>query len=248
MEQELMSLGLTWNEVKVYMSLMRLGETQVGGIINDLKVHRQIAYNALDALEKRGMVQKTMKNGIAHFKVSDPDVIVEDLQKKELMAKRLSETIKKEMKKINREHQINIYNGREGARRYFLQEFKKLPVGGTSYVMNATSERHVEILGEDFIRGPYNKIRNERQIHTVHIMSEKNRSDDDKYIKKTNPHLRDRKFLPYENMNPVATLIWNESVGFMSIKDDIFIIEIIDKNFRDSYKEHFDMLWNIAKE
>jgi len=33
----------------------------------------------------------------------------------------------------------------------------------------------------------------------------------------------------------------------MATGKDIFLIEIINKDFRNSYKAHFDMLWKIAK-
>ena len=79
MQEDLKKLGLTDNEIKIYLSLLKIGETPVGGIINDLKIHRQTAYNALGSLEKRNMVIKTMKNKIYHFKIADPKIIVENL-------------------------------------------------------------------------------------------------------------------------------------------------------------------------
>ncbi|MDD4290583.1 MAG: helix-turn-helix domain-containing protein, partial [Patescibacteria group bacterium] len=89
MLQDLKELGFTPNEIRIYESLLKIGETPVGGIINDLKIHRQIVYNALDTLEKRSMVTKTMKNRVYHFKITDPEIIVENIQKQELIAKRL---------------------------------------------------------------------------------------------------------------------------------------------------------------
>ena len=110
MKEDLKKLGLTDNEISVYLSLIKIGETSVGGIINDLKFHRQIIYNALDALEKKSMVSKTMKNKIYHFKINDPKIIIENLQKQELIAKRISKNIVEELKKSKYEHEINIYD------------------------------------------------------------------------------------------------------------------------------------------
>jgi sugar-specific transcriptional regulator TrmB len=248
MEQELMSLGLTWNEVKVYMSLMKLGGTQVGGIINDLKVHRQIAYNALDALEKRGMVQKTMKNGIAHFKINDPDVIVEEARKREMTAARLSESIKLEMKKSRHEHEINIYNGQEGVKKFYIQAFKKFPIGDTVYIMGVSVKGHENALGEEFIKGTYRKLRDQRKIYSKLVMGESERTDEEGYNRNTNPELRQTRYLPYESANPISTTIWPDRVTFMSTGKNIFLVDIINKEFRDSFMDYFNMLWKIAKE
>ena len=247
MLNELLSLGLTQNEAKVYQSLIKLGETAVGGIINDLKVHRQIAYNALEVLEKRKMIIKTNKNGVAHYRIADPDIIVEEIEKQELMAKRLAQSIKKEMKKVNREQQINIYNGQAGAQRYYLQAFKKATIGSTIYVLGATAMRHAEIMGKEFIKGEYTRLKTERKIVSKLIMSDSFREEDAEFNKISNASLRETRFLPYQTMNPVQTIIWEHSVCFFSTGADIFIIEIVNKEFRDSYMEHFNFLWKIAK-
>jgi len=247
MEQELLALGLTWNEVKAYKSLMRLGETQVGGIINDLKIHRQIAYNALDALEKRGMVTKTSKNKVQHYKIVDPEVIVENVKKQEVLAERLARTIKQEMKKSRHEHEINIYSGQAGARKFYVQVYKHVPMGATAYIMGVSVKGVLQSLGEDFVRGPYTKMKNEKKLISKLVMGESERKDDIAFGEKTNPELRESRFLPYENTDPISTTIWPDRITFMATGKDIFLIEIINQEFRDSYKAHFDMLWKMAK-
>jgi len=247
MEQELLALGLTWNEVKVYKSLMKLGETQVGGVITDLKIHRQIAYNALDALEKRGMVTKTSKNKVQHYKIVDPEVIVENVKKQEVLAERLARTIKHEMKKSRHEHEINIYSGQAGAQKFYTQIFKQAPKGTTTYIMGVSVKGHLESLGEEYIRGMYNKLKTGKQIAGKLVMGESERKDNEAFGEKTNPKLRESRYLPYENINPVSTTIWPDRITFMATGKDIFLIEIINQEFRDSYKAHFDMLWKMAK-
>lgn len=247
MDNELMSLGLTWNEVKVYKSLMKLGETQVGGVISDLNIHRQIAYNALEALENRGMVIKTIKNAVAHYKIADPNVIVENIKKQELLAERLSHTIKNEMKKSRHEHEINIYNGQENLRKFYVQRFKNMPVGETIYIMGVSVKGHTSALGENFIKGEYRKLRDKRKIFSKLVMGESERKDEEEFNRKTNPELRETRYLPYESSNPISTSIWPDRVTFMATRKDIFLIEIVNKEYRDSFKDYFNMLWKIAK-
>jgi sugar-specific transcriptional regulator TrmB len=247
MEQELLALGLTWNEVRVYKSLMKLGETQVGGIITDLKIHRQIAYNALSALEKRGMITKTTKNKVQHYKIVDPEVIVENVKKQELLAQRLVRTIKQEMKKSRHEHELNIYSGQAGAQKFYTDIYRKIPKGSVAYIMGVSVKGHLKALGEDYIRGTYNRLKTEKQIAGKLVMGETERKDNEEFGEKTNPKLRESRYLPYENSNPISTTIWPDRITFMATGKDIFLIEIINQEFRDSYKAHFDMLWKMAK-
>lgn len=248
MEQDLLSLGLTWNEVKVYKSLMKLSETAVGGVINDLKIHRQIAYNALEALEKRGMVEKVVKNNVARFKISDPGVILENIQKQEILAKRLSENIKREMKKNRREKEINIYNGIDGARRYYLKLYREMPADSTAYVIGCTTRRLMEIIGEKVFRGEYTKLKVGRKLYSKLIMSEAFRENQEEFTRGTDPSLREIRYMPFQKLNPITINIWEGRMSFVATGKDVFVIDIVNRDFYDSYKEYFDMLWEIAKE
>jgi len=247
MEQDLKQLGLSQNEIKVYLSLMKIGETSVGGIINDLKIHRQIVYNALSELEGRNMVEKNMKNKIWHFKLSDPKILVENLQKQELIATRLSQNIEVELKKSRHEQEINIFAGPEKIRRFFLEKCKKMPIGSTLYLMSTEAKRFHEIMGEEFLTKTYDKIRQQRKIYSKNLTSESYREEIETINNNLNSELRENRFLPYELSNPVSTNIWEDSVHFQSFQGDPFIIEIINKDLRDSYLGHFNMLWKMAK-
>ncbi len=247
MREDLKKLGLTENEIKIYLSLLKIGETPVGGIINDLKWHRQIIYNALDSLEKRNMVTKTIKNKIYHFKIADPKIIVENLQKQELIAKRLSKNIAVELKKSRHEHEINIYDGREKIHRFFVNAFKGCPINSKIYILFGTAYKFGEILGEEFLYGEYERIRAQRKIYSKLLASELSRSEFNDFYKKINARTRETKYLPYKSLNPVTTLILPNSIAYEFFFEDPFIIEIKNKNLRDSYLEHFNLLWKIAK-
>ena len=247
MREDLKKLGLTENEIKIYLSLLKIGETPVGGIINDLKVHRQIAYNALDSLEKRNMIVKIIKNKVYHFKIADPKIIVENLQKQELIAKRLSKNIEKEFKKSKHEHEINIYDGKERIRRFFIEKYKDCPIGLTIYISVGYGKKFEEILGKKFLYGEYEKIRTKRKIHSKHLTTESFRDDLEKIHEKLNKQSREVKYLPYNLTVPITTVLWDDSISYQSFFDDPFIIEIKNKNLRDSYLEHFNLLWKIAK-
>jgi sugar-specific transcriptional regulator TrmB len=247
MQEDLKKLGLTENEISVYLSLLKVGETSVGGIINDLKWHRQLIYNALDALEKRNMVERTIKNKVNHYKVADPKIIVENLQKQELIAKRLSKNIEEEIKKSKHEHEINVYDNVQRIRQYFLKAYSECAIGSTIYILSGYAYKFGEVLGEDFLYKKYDKIRTQRKIHSKLIASEVIREEQIEFHKNLNQEIRTMKFLPYKSASPVTTIIWPWGIAYQSFYDDPFIIEIKNQKFRESYLEHFDFLWQIAK-
>lgn len=246
MEQDLKKLGLTDNEIKVYLSLVKIGETAVGGIINDLKIHRQIAYNALDGLEKQGLVIKILKNDVFHFKVADPEILIENLQKQELIAQRISKKIQAEMKKSRREQEINVYDGIAGIRRFFMEKFKQSQTGSIVYVLGGYIEKYIKALGQDFYNNEYTKIKARKQNISKLLISEKLRHEAENYSREAGK-LREIKYLPDYMFNPIALDIWGDGVSFMSLEKSLFVIEVKNKEFRESYLKHFNSLWEIAK-
>lgn len=248
MEEDLKKLGLSWNEIKVYLSLIKIGETPVGGVINDLKVHRQIVYNALDELEKRNMVSKTLRNRVGHYKITDPEILVENIKQQELIASRVSRKIGEELKTTKKEQEINVVEGKENIRRFFINKYAKTTVGSTIYLMHTEAKKFHEVMGDDFLLKTYDKLRAKRKIYSKNLTSESYREEIETVNKNLDSEFRENRFLSYELSNPVSTVIWEESVHFQSFQGSPFIIEIINKDLRNSYLGHFNILWNMAKE
>lgn len=247
MLSDLKDLGFTPNEIKVYESLLKLGETPVGGIINDLKIHRQIAYNALDTLEKRGMISKTMKNKVYHFKIEDPEIIVENIQKQELIAKRLSGLIKLEMGKTKIDNSIDVYNGKEGLRKCYLEMIKGLPTSGVINVVQGAVSQYENALGADFIKNKLDPIRTQKNIVSKLILSDDMRSEFQSFSKKINAKIRQTKYLPYNTIDPIMINVYDGHVMFSSVGKDLFAIVIKNEEFYKSYLDHFNVLWKMAK-
>src|SRR3989344_6528769 len=61
MREELQVLGLTRNESEVYEALVKSGLTKAGHLIARLDVHRNIVYEALESLIRKGFVTKESK-------------------------------------------------------------------------------------------------------------------------------------------------------------------------------------------
>ena len=248
MQEELKQFGLTDNEIKVYMSLIKLGDTPVGPIIHDLKIHRQSVYNALEALEKKNMVAKSNKNSINFYQITDPNIIYENLEKQELLIKRLSKTINEELKRSRHEQEINIYDGREKLRQFYLIKYKAMPENSPVLAMFATGKKYEDSVGLDFLK-KMEKLRNNKNLTTIHITSEELRKDIVGMVGRLNvPTDRKIRFLPYNFVNPVTTMIWHKSIAFQIFGDFPFIIDIINDTLHKTFTEHFWTLWKIAKE
>lgn len=83
MISELMEIGLTNGEARVYISLLKLGSSKVGSIVRDSRVSHSIVYDVLERLIMKGLVSFILIGDIRHFNAVEPYRLQDYVQKKE---------------------------------------------------------------------------------------------------------------------------------------------------------------------
>ena len=84
METQLLEeIGLTKGEIKVYLTLLKLGETTTGKIIEKAQISGGKIYVILDKLIKKGLASYIIKEKTKHFSAANPNKILEYINKKE---------------------------------------------------------------------------------------------------------------------------------------------------------------------
>jgi sugar-specific transcriptional regulator TrmB len=95
MISELMEIGLTNGESRVYISLLKLGSSKVGSIVVDSRVSYSKVYDVLERLIIKGLVRFILIGDVRHFNAVEPYRLQDYVQKKE-------EKIKLQKDKANR--------------------------------------------------------------------------------------------------------------------------------------------------
>lgn len=90
-QQFLKNLGLSENEVKVYLYLLAHGESIVSIITKRLAMKRPTVYQTLESLEDKELVHGFIKNKVAHFDAVEPEDIVLLCEQRVHQMKRIQE-------------------------------------------------------------------------------------------------------------------------------------------------------------
>ncbi len=80
---QLIDLGLTPGEAKVYLALLELGSTKVGPVVKKSEVAQSNVYWILERLKEKGLVSYTVKSKIKYFQAASPKFLLEYLQNKQ---------------------------------------------------------------------------------------------------------------------------------------------------------------------
>lgn len=237
-ENFLMDIGFTKNESKIYFSLLKKGSNTPSEISSNTSIHRTNVYDCLERLIEKGLVNYIHKEGKKYYQASNPTKIRDILKEKE---QKFNDLLP-EMLKLKQNPRINelaeIHRGIK-ALRMILYSFltKKNPI--LVYGIPKIALNYME----DFII-LYHKRRIKKKIIMKHISDE----NATKRITQLNkmPYTYAR-YLPKMKNTPVSTNICGNEIVFILWSESPYIIKIKNKEIANSYKNYFDLLWELSK-
>ncbi|MEI7718750.1 MAG: helix-turn-helix domain-containing protein [archaeon] len=246
-EQLLQEIGLSEGESRVYLALLKLGETKTGELAKEARVSSSKVYKILDRLEKKGIVGHVLKGEVKHFCPMNPKTIINYIEEKE---KNLEDK-KKEvaniipqfeemLKKSETKSQSAIYEGVSGVTNLFRNMIEELKKGEEYFVIGA-SYAPVKGIRDFFFK--HHMRRAEKGIKLNMLANANTRGN----LEKTTAKISEVRFLPEYIQTPMQivfyknkafVVIWTEEpVGFL----------IQNKEAVVGFKAYFDSFWKLSK-
>src|SRR3989338_7389562 len=81
-ESQLKELGLTDNEVRIYLFLLKQGMMNPSEISQKLGLHRGYIYDALERMQEKEVVNSILKDNKKYFQATSPENLIELLKLK----------------------------------------------------------------------------------------------------------------------------------------------------------------------
>ncbi len=239
LEENLSKLGLSPSEIKVYLHLIKEGNSYANRISSETGINRTNVYEALDRLATKGIASFVTKNRVKWYEAKSPESLLGIIKAKEedfaLAKKNIAEDIKNLKQLVVQQKkplEASIFVGKKGLRMLFEEI---LETGKTIHLIAAE-------LQFKKLFGPYfelwHKERIERKIHQKSIFSEKFKGK-----------LEKRKFLEYKfvdnkHTNPTTTIIYGDNCLLINWSEEPIAIKINDKEIAKSHLNYFNMLWS----
>ncbi|MDP2947832.1 MAG: helix-turn-helix domain-containing protein [Nanoarchaeota archaeon] len=235
--QDFEKIGLTKNQAKIYLSLIKLDEATAQQIMNESELHRSRVYDGLEKLQESGLVSFVVKDFKKYFQAAKPEKLRDYIQEQHEFVERIIPEIN--LMQGTKKEEINgtVYKGKEGLKTIHSQMLKE---GKTIYVLGAKGYIFSEL---GFFIPNFERERIKKKIKFVCLWDNEEAKERSK-----NQKLIEGKILPagYSSNgvvnifgNKVAIVLWKER------HPSGFIIE--SKEIADSYRKWFDLLWKVAK-
>ena len=155
LKQKLIQAGLTGNESKVYLELLKHLELSANELSKKISMDRTLTYTILNHLIEKGLVSYIIKQNKKFFKAEKPENLLNSIKVKEFFVKDLILDLNKIQKEIIIPYEIKVFEGKQGLRTLFNLIFKNksfFSFGGTGrayeelYEMQALVKIHSETL------------------------------------------------------------------------------------------------------
>jgi len=246
--EPLRQLGLTEGEIKIYIALVRLGETTSGPIADESEVSMSKVYEILERLAKKGLVSHIIKNKTKYFEASDPNRLMVYLQEKQDTLKQQEDKLQKLIPKLELEQHIHpseqtaqVYDGLKGIQTARERTLKIMNKRDEMYIIGI-SKTPYDRLTPYF--SEYHHRRYEKGIKCYYLYNEYARKSHGE-LSATYP-LSEVRYMPEGLITHAWMEIYADTVTIGINKGKSFSIVIQNQEVADSFKIYAKLLWDMA--
>ena len=236
-EEQLKELGLTDNEIKIYLVLLK------NGLLNPYKIseltglHRGYIYDSLERMQEKGVIGVIMKDNKKHFQAISPESLVGLLELKLEGLKNIVPQLKQLMFTDKDETKIALHKGSKvwGT---LLKDVLSQIKGGDEILFYGIDETIIEPLEPVYLKRYFSKMKKDGWKEKAIVK---------KGAKKLDIPEIEYKELPSELIGNVVQIIYHDKVALFIAGMPYFLILIENKQVAETYRKQFNHFWTIAK-
>ncbi len=237
-------IGLTSNEVKVYLTLLNLKQSGATEISKKCGLFRTLVYDILTKLIEKGLVSHIIKSKKRVYIASNPQRLLELLKEKEELIKKILPELDVLFEKPAEECLVEQYEGKEGAKSVIEDAFNDALSGKIKeFLFFGSTGDAIETIGYYYMHmvKKAEKMKLPYKIDFRGVWSSKLKTMEvlESIGKKENHRFFSKE---YEPTTPV--IIYGNKVVFMGGINKTFTILVQNKELAKSFKHYFEFIWD----
>jgi HTH-type transcriptional regulator, sugar sensing transcriptional regulator len=236
-KETLKGLGLTKNEVEVYLALLNSGEAGVNEVAANSGLHRQVCYDALDRLVEKGFISYVSKDSKKVFKALDPKRILDYLDQKKDEVEGIMPELTEKHKAPKDTTDVEVVKGSRVVRTLYSDIFKVIKkTKDPLLVMGIEEEKFIE----------FDKITMNQYINKLRKNKLKERLLVVKGTKEFEGDQSEYRYIPdiFPNSTPVH--IYGNTVACLIWGNPTYCIIVRNAQIAESARNYFNLVWKIA--
>lgn len=240
LEKQLQDIGFDAALSKAYLALLEMEDSTVSSVAEKTKINRSLLYSILQRLLDKGLASYILKNGIRYYRAAEPTKILAELQEKQKTMKSLMPTLLAMHSPKTKRPVSEILEGRDGLKTVLSDLLRQRKEW---FAFNIPG-KGPEIMGPMIHAFEKDRQKAKIKLNVICIKTKDGLKRGYEFSKMKHTKVRYMQDI-YES--PASNWIYGDRVVVIFwYKEFPFALRIIDKNLAESYKHHFESLWNHA--
>ncbi len=236
-KEMLKELGLTDNEVRIYLLLLKEGTMNPTSIAEKLSLHRGYTYDALERMLDKGVINSILQNNKKHYQATSPKNLVEILKLKLENFKSIVPELMQLSKNKKEPTKVELHKGKR-VYRTLLKDIIATVEKNDKILLIGVNEKELMTEVEPIYLKQYlnmiptrnikEKIILKKGIHRSNFKNVQYKEIDEKYIGNT------------------EQCIYGNKVALFITGEPHYLVLIENKEVAETYKKQFQLLWKVA--
>jgi len=233
--ESLKKIGLTEEEINIYLLLLKLGSSKATIISKELGVARTTIYRFLLSLYEKGLISENIQNNVKYFYPVDPKRIPEILKERAEEIQQIIPELNSLKSDLNEETNVELYKGKNGIKTIMndiLREEK-------DYTFIGNAEKYFEEFDIDIFTSQWIRKIEKGKIKGRLLCNKKQKFK----IAKTEEY----KLLPEDLIPKISTWTYGDKTAIFIWSKPFYVVLVNNKSIADSNKKTFEYFWKMAK-
>ncbi|HLD06990.1 MAG TPA: helix-turn-helix domain-containing protein [Candidatus Nanoarchaeia archaeon] len=232
-QEALRKIGLTEEEIGIYLLLLRKGSSKATLLSKDLGAARTTVYRFLASLHDKGLVGENIQDNVKYFSAVDPRRIPEIIEERaEELREKIPELTSLQGRDLGRA-KVELYRGKEGMKTVMRDVLRS----GAPYTF-------IGEVGKYFSEIPIFVLQWLRKIEKARIRGRLLCPADQHFkVAKTEEY----RILPRELISGISTWTYGDKTALFIWSEPFFVVLVENEAVTRSNRKTFTYLWNTAK-
>lgn len=244
MNQDILKqIGLTNNEIKIYLSILKLGRCSGNQVKKETKISNSQTYSGLNKLIDEGMIIYEKTSLGKRYSALDPNVIKKIIKERYTKIENQIPYLREIMKKESKSTETAIFEGVKGFKNALIEMVENCPKNETLLIIGFSNQAYKnESLSSILI--DVNKISRQKNHKFKMILDNKS----NKFYEQRNvENLSEIRFMKNGFKSPASIDIFQDQIYILIWGEIPYAIRIKNENVAEGFKTYFNFLWDMAK-
>jgi len=232
-ERTLKNVGMTKNEIKVYLALLKLGASKVGNISKEAETNRSYTYDALKRLLEKGLASYAIMGKRKYFRAVSPQRIKSLLKERQEDVDQILPELEGLYNYEATKSNVRLYYGLKGIKTVLLNiigEGKPNDVFGSDHQIYERFPTFAPHFVKEIER---------KNIKIRHIVR--------RGVKVKASKTTEIRYVPKKTRSPVTTNIYGDKIAIIIWSKIPEAVIIHNRTAAESYRNYFNIMWRAAK-